>query len=138
MQEQVIPQLLKDRGASETIRLWVPGCATGEEVYSLAILLREHLDTLPAAPRVQVFATDIDDRALAVARAARYPAALLDGVSAERRERYFVADGDSYVVSKAVRDLCIFSPHNVLRDPPFSRIDLVSCRNLLILSLIHI
>lgn len=132
LQEQVIPQLLKDRGATETIRLWVPGCATGEEVYSLAILLREHLDTLPTAPRVQVFATDIDDRALAVARAARYPAALLDGVSAARRERYFVADGDSYVVSKAVRDLCIFSPHNVLRDPPFSRIDLVSCRNLLI------
>ncbi|WMD22456.1 CheR family methyltransferase [Achromobacter seleniivolatilans] len=132
LKDLVIPQLLKDRGATETVRIWVPGCATGEEVYSLAILLRECMSTLAVVPRVQIFATDIDDRALAVARAARYPAALLDGVSPERRDRYFVADGDSYVVSKQVRDLCIFSPHSVLRDPPFSRIDLVSCRNLLI------
>lgn len=132
LQTLVIPQLLNDRGATETVRLWVPGCATGEEVYSLAILLREHMDTLPTVPRVQLFATDIDDRALAVARAARYPGALLDSVSPERRERYFVAQGDSFVVSKPVRDLCIFSPHSVLRDPPFSRVDLISCRNLLI------
>jgi len=84
------------------------------------------------SPRVQVFATDIDDRALSVARAARYPEALLDSVSAERRKRFFILDGGSYVVSKDVRELCIFSPHSVVRDPPFSRIDLVSCRNLLI------
>jgi two-component system, chemotaxis family, CheB/CheR fusion protein len=86
----------------------------------------------PTPPRVQIFATDIDEPALTVARAARYPEALLDGVSPERRERFFINDGGSYVVNKVVRDMCTFSPHSVIRDPPFSRIDLISCRNLLI------
>ncbi|UPJ56945.1 CheR family methyltransferase [Bradyrhizobium sp. 192] len=128
----VIPRIFEGLGADATVRIWVPGCATGEEVFSIAILAREHMDTLTAAPRVQIFATDIDERALSVARAARYPGPLLDTVSPERRKRFFVSDGVSYVVSKDVRDLCIFSPHSVIRDPPFSRIDLVSCRNLLI------
>ena len=128
----VVPGLFEGRGADEAVRVWVPGCATGEEVFSLAILLREHMDRLSAVPRVQIFATDIDSHALGVARAARYPEPLLEGVSPERRERFFTADGGSYVVTKEVRDLCIFSSHGVLRDPPFSRIDLVSCRNLLI------
>jgi two-component system CheB/CheR fusion protein len=128
----VIPKLFEGRGAEDAVRVWVPGCATGEEVFSLGMLIREHMDGLSAVPRVQLFATDIDDRALSVARAARYPAPLLDSVTPERRARFFVADGGSYVISKEVRDLCIFSPHSVIRDPPFSRIDLVSCRNLLI------
>ena len=128
----VIPALFEGRTADDTVRVWAPGCATGEEVFSLAILTLEHIGTLAAAPRVQLFATDIDEHALSVARAGRYPAALLDGVSPERRERFFTADGGSYVVGNAVRDLCTFSPHNVIGDPPFSRIDLVSCRNLLI------
>lgn len=129
--EVVIPKLFENR-EDGAIRVWVPGCATGEEVYSIAMLLREHMDALDAKPPVQIFATDIDEHALNVARAARYPAALLDAVSPERLSRHFVQDGGAYVVSKTVRDLCIFSPHSVLRDPPFSRIDLVSCRNLLI------
>ena len=128
----VIPRLFEGRGADETVRVWVPGCATGEEVYSIAILMREHMATLSAVPRVQIFATDIDEHALAVARSGRYPAALLDSVTPERRERFFVADGGTYVLGKEARDLCIFSPHSVIRDPPFSRMDLVSCRNLLI------
>ncbi|MFB6452805.1 CheR family methyltransferase [Bradyrhizobium tunisiense] len=128
----VIPRIFEGRGADDTVRIWVPGCATGEEVFSIGILAREHMDTLTAVPRVQIFATDIDERALSVARTARYPGPLLDTVSPERRKRFFVSDGVSYVVSKDVRDLCIFSPHSVIRDPPFSRIDLVSCRNLLI------
>jgi len=128
----VIPKLFEGRGADDTVRIWVPGCATGEEPYSLGMLVREHTETLRAVPRVQIFATDIDDHALAVARAARYPGPLLDSVSPERRKRFFVADGGSFVISKDVRELCIFSPHSVIRDPPFSRIDLVSCRNLLI------
>jgi two-component system CheB/CheR fusion protein len=132
LKELVIPKLFEGRGADESVRVWVPGCATGEEVFSIAILLREHMDTLTAMPRVQVFATDIDEHALSVARAARYPDALLDSVTPERRRRFFIADGGSYLLSKDVRDLCIFSPHSVIRDPPFSRIDLVSCRNLLI------
>ena len=128
----VIPKLFEGRGVGDAVRVWVPGCATGEEVFSIAILLREYLDTLQIHPIVQVFATDIDEHALSVARAGRYPAALLDSVSPERRARFFVADGGSYVVAKDVRDLCIFSSHSVIRDPPFSRLDMVSCRNLLI------
>lgn len=130
--QSVIPKLFEGRGADDTVRIWIPGCATGEEVFSIAILAREHMDQLSAVPRVQIFATDIDERALAVARSARYPEALLDTVSSERRKRFFISDGGSFVVSKDVRELCIFSPHSVIRDPPFSRIDLVSCRNLLI------
>jgi two-component system CheB/CheR fusion protein len=132
LQEEVVPRLFEGRGADDFVRVWVPGCATGEEVFSIAMLLREHMDGLTALPQVQIFATDIDERALSVARAARYPEALLDTVSPARRERFFVPDGGSFVVAKEVRDLCVFSPHSVLRDPPFSRIDLVSCRNLLI------
>ncbi|MDQ7997298.1 MAG: CheR family methyltransferase [Luteibacter sp.] len=128
----VIPRLFEHKGADDVVRLWVPGCATGEEVYSIAIVVREYMDALSAPPKVQLFATDIDDSALSVARAARYPEALMTSVSAERRERFFTADGDAYVVAREVRDLCIFSPHSLIRDPPFSRIDLVSCRNLLI------
>jgi two-component system, chemotaxis family, CheB/CheR fusion protein len=128
----IVPKLFEGRDADDTVRVWVPGCSTGEEVFSIAILLREYMDKLSAIPRVQIFATDIDERALTVARAARYPEALLDSVSLERRKRFFLLDGGSYVLTKDVRDLCIFSPHSVIRDPPFSRIDLVSCRNLLI------
>jgi two-component system, chemotaxis family, CheB/CheR fusion protein len=128
----VIPRLFEGKGAGDTVRVWVPGCATGEEVFSIAILAREHMDRLTAAPRVQIFATDIDEPALAVARSARYPEGLLEGLSAERKERFFKVEGASYVLSGKARELCIFSPHSVIRDPPFSRMDMVSCRNLLI------
>jgi two-component system CheB/CheR fusion protein len=128
----VVPKLFEGRGADDTIRVWVPGCATGEEVYSIAILLREHMETLGAPPKVQVFATDIDEHGLSIARAGRYPEALLDGVPAERRRRFFIPDGASWAITKEVRDLCTFSPHSVVRDPPFSQLDMVSCRNLLI------
>lgn len=130
--KSVIPALFDQCEPDGTVRIWVPGCATGEEVYSLGILLLEHLGRTPDARRVQIFATDIDEHALAVARAGRYPPALLEGVSTERRNRFFVSDAGSFLIAKEVRDLCIFSPHSVIRDPPFSRIDLVSCRNLLI------
>ena len=130
--EQVIPKLFEGRPAEETVRVWVPACSTGEEVYSIAILLAEHMVTLPAPPRVQIFATDIDERSLTVARIGRYPRAYLDAVSPDRIARHFVIEGESVVIGKAVRDLCTFAPHSVLRDPPFSRLDLVSCRNLLI------
>jgi two-component system CheB/CheR fusion protein len=133
LRTDVVPKLFEGRSAGDTIRVWVPGCATGEEVFSIAILLREHIDGLLAsAPRVQIFATDIDERALGVARIARYPKQLLEEVSEERRGRFFVFDGGSYTVVKEVRDLCVFSSHSVIKDPPFSRMDLVSCRNLLI------
>lgn len=129
---KVIPSLFEKAGAADVVRVWVPGCSTGEEAYSIAILLREHMDTLPVVPNVQVFATDIDDAALAVARAGRYPAQLLGDISPRRRERFFRAEPASCVLTKEVRDLCIFSAHSVIRDPPFSRMDFISCRNLLI------
>jgi two-component system CheB/CheR fusion protein len=128
----VVPRLFEGKGDGGAVRVWVPGCATGEEVYSIAILLREHLETLRTTVKVQVFGTDIDEAALAVARAARYPAAAFEGRIGKRLRRYFTEDSGTYVVAKEVRDTCIFSVHSVVRDPPFSRIDLVSCRNLLI------
>ena len=110
----------------------MPGCATGEEAYSLAILLREHMDTLTTVPKVQIFASDIDEVAIGTARAGRFPATLLEGMSAERRARFFTEGPDGYAVRQEVRELCTFSAHSLIRDPPFSRIDLISCRNLLI------
>ncbi|MER8833482.1 CheR family methyltransferase [Mesorhizobium sp. M0909] len=132
LEDKIIPQIFEGRNASDAVRVWVPGCATGEEVFSIGMLMRERMEKLPAPPRVQIFATDIDEPALAVARAARYPEALLHGLSAERRQRFFHSDGESYVLAKEVRELCIFSPHSLIRDPPFSRMDMISCRNLLI------
>ena len=132
LKTEVIPRLFEGRGASDAVRVWAPACATGEEVFSIAILLREHMDTMRAPPRVTIFATDIDEDALGAARAGRYPSALLEDITPERRQRFFTAQGDSFVVAKEIRDLCVFSPHSVLRDPPFSRMDLISCRNLLI------
>jgi two-component system, chemotaxis family, CheB/CheR fusion protein len=133
LQEEVVPALFTERDPPESIRVWVPGCATGEEAYSLAILLLEYAQTLhEPRPGIKVFATDIDEDALNIARAGRYPAALLDAVTSERRSRFFVSEGGNFVISKTVRELCTFSSHSVLKDPPFSRIDLVSCRNLLI------
>jgi two-component system, chemotaxis family, CheB/CheR fusion protein len=132
LEQLVMPRLFEGKRPSDTIRVWVPGCATGEEVYSLAILLREHLEQNRSRVKIQIFATDIDEAALSVARNARYPDTLLQGVSKERLERYFTSHGTSYVVNKAIRDMCVFSSHSVVRDPPFSRMDLISCRNLLI------
>src|SRR5262249_21732535 len=132
LEKTVIPAIFEGKGASDTVRIWVPGCATGEEVYSIAILLREHLDTLRVTPKVQIFATDIDDHALVVARTGRYPEPLLEYVSKPRLQRFFSGDDVSYAINKNIRDMCIFSAHSVIKDPPFSRIDLVSCRNLLI------
>jgi two-component system CheB/CheR fusion protein len=128
----VIPKLLENKRPTDTIRIWCPGCATGEEVYSIAILLQEHLDEVRVAPKVQIFASDIDEPAITIARAGRYPQQMLSHVSPQRLNRFFASDDGSYVVRKDLRDMCIFSAHSVIRDPPFSRIDLISCRNLLI------
>jgi two-component system CheB/CheR fusion protein len=132
VKQVVLPRLFEGKGAGDQVRVWVPGCATGEEAYSVAILLREHMDGLSDLPKVQVFATDIDEPAIGTARAGRYPATLLDGLSPERRDRFFSRHENSYVVAKEIRDLCTFSAHSLVRDPPFSRMNLVSCRNLLI------
>jgi two-component system CheB/CheR fusion protein len=132
LEQQVMPALFDGKGGDDRIRLWVLGCATGEEAYSLAILLREQMAAMDVAPHVQIFATDIDARALAVARSGRYPDSIARHVSPERLARWFVKEGATYSVVKELREMCIFSPHNLIKDAPFSRIDLLSCRNLLI------
>jgi len=110
----------------------VPGCSTGEEAYSMAILLREHMPKGHASPRLQVFATDIDEEALQIARVGRYPAAIARDIPQDRLERYFVREDGTYRIVAELREICLFSPHNLLRDAPFSRLDLVSCRNVLV------
>jgi two-component system, chemotaxis family, CheB/CheR fusion protein len=129
----VIPNLFRNKGADAPVRIWVPGCASGAEAYSLAILLREHLAQLaPPLPVVQVFATDIDEQALDIARQGRYDAEIVEHVSAERLAQFFIRDGHVYRVTNAIRELCLFSEHNLISDPPFARMDLIACRNLLI------
>jgi two-component system CheB/CheR fusion protein len=132
LEREVIPSLFEGRPPDSAVRVWVPGCATGEEAYSLAILLREHMDKLRVRLKVQLFATDIDEPAIAIARLGRYPATLLEGMPVARRARFFRPSANGYAVTKEIRDLCTFSPHSLVRDPPFSRIDMISCRNLLI------
>jgi two-component system CheB/CheR fusion protein len=134
LQEQIFPRIIEERKRHDRqIRIWVPGCSTGEEVYSLAISLLEFLGDKEADLTVQIFATDINEAGLQKARAGIYPANAMQRVSPERLRRFFVsADGGSYQIQKRVRELCIFARHNLATDPPFSRLDLISCRNLLI------
>lgn len=126
----ILPALLAARPADDPVRVWVAGCATGEEVYSIATLLREVLLRHNSDAEITIFGTDIDAKAVAVARAARFRK--VDGLSAERLQRWFVKDGDDYCPVAAIRDICIFSEHSLVKDPPFSKLDLVSCRNVLI------
>lgn len=132
LSRKILTGLAADRRDKQSIRIWVPGCATGEEVYSLAILLMEAYSSLPERLPIQIFATDIDDESLSVARHGRYPEAIAEQVTTERLARFFTKQGVMYQVNKDLRDLCIFSTHNLIKDPPFSRLDLISCRNLLI------
>jgi two-component system CheB/CheR fusion protein len=134
LKAQVIPALLKDRPSSQALRVWIPGCATGEEAYSLAIIFREALEQLKPARKhtLQIFATDLDRDAIEKARAGVFPANIAADVSAERLSRFFVQVERGYQVCKPVRETVIFAPQNVTMDPPFTKLDLVSCRNLLI------
>lgn len=128
----VIPRLFAGKTAADQVRVWVSGCATGEEAYSIGMLLCEHAHQAGNPPQLQIFATDIDEEALAEARSGRYPGTIALDVSPDRLQRFFTQDSEHYRVTKELRDIVLFSPHNLLRDPPFSRLDLVSCRNLLI------
>jgi len=125
-----LPSLLAAREPDDPIRIWVAGCATGEEVYSIAILLQETIGALRTDAVISIFGTDIDPQAIAFARAARFRR--MDGMSPERLQRWFVKDGEDYLPIHAIRDICVFAEHNLLRDPPFSKIGLISCRNVLI------
>lgn len=134
LEAQVIPKLFEDKPAGSTIRVWSTGCSTGEEAYSIAILLQERLELLRQSYKVQIFATDLDSRAIATARTALYPASIANDITQERLARFFTAepDGSAYRVHKRIRDMLVFSEHDLIRDPPFSKLDLISCRNLMI------
>ncbi|WP_083745777.1 CheR family methyltransferase [Variovorax sp. KK3] len=130
--EQQIPALFSSKGANEAVRVWVAACATGEEAYSLAMLLSEHVHMLDAPPLIQIFATDLDEEAIQTAREGIYPAAIEADVSEERLRRFFIKEHRGYRVRRELREMVLFAMHDVLKDSPFSRLDLVSCRNLLI------
>jgi two-component system CheB/CheR fusion protein len=134
LETQVIPRLFDDAQADRAIRVWVPGCSTGEEAYSIAILLQERMEALKKSLKIQVFATDIDGIAIGQSRAGLYPASIANDVSKERLSRFFSLEpaGDAYRISKSIRDTVVFSEQNVIKDPPFSKLDLISCRNLMI------
>ena len=132
LKSQVIPRLFDGKSAEESVRVWVPGCSTGEEAFSLAMLLREYTTTRHGEIKVQLFATDIDAVAIETARAAVYPANTVADVPAEYLSRYFAQEEGNYRVNKGIRDMVVFAEQDIILDPPFSHMDLISCRNLLI------
>ncbi len=129
---RLLPEIFESKQTGQQIRVWVAGCATGEEAYSIGMLLLEEARRHEARPHIQIFATDLDARALAAARDARYPAAIEADVSEARLQRYFTREGDYYRIRQELRDIVLFALHDLLKDPPFSHVDLVSCRNVLI------
>jgi two-component system CheB/CheR fusion protein len=132
LKEIVFPRLLENRAEGDPIRIWVPGCATGEEAYSIAIVLREYLTARGIVWPVAIFASDISQAAINVARSGRYLEQIAGDVSPERLNRFFAWVDGRYQVLQPVREMCLFSRHNLLVDPPFSRLDMISCRNVLI------
>jgi two-component system CheB/CheR fusion protein len=129
---KVIPDILQRHRPGEQLRCWVAGCSTGEEAYSLAIVLTEAIEKANWKGEVKIFATDVDRDAIETASAGDYPESIVADVSPERLGRYFTRAGDGFRIAKRIRDLVVFAPHNITRDPPFYRIDLITCHNLLI------
>ena len=132
LQQRVIPRLMAEPGAGQTVRVWSVGCSTGEEAYSLTMLLLEEASRLDTPPEIQVFASDLHQESLLRAREGFYPGDIKADVSAERLRRFFTGQEGGYRIRKDVRDRVVFAPHNLMSDPPFSKIDLIVCRNLLI------
>jgi two-component system CheB/CheR fusion protein len=132
--EQAVPALFKGKPAGETVRVWCAGCSTGEEAYSIAMLLQERMEAMKQAYSVQVFATDLDSRAITSARAGLYPASIAADISPERLARFFTPEARWRRLPhpQGIRDMVVFSEQDLIKDPPFSRLDLISCRNLLI------
>lgn len=132
LKNSVLPKLLQNGSRDEPVRVWSLGCSTGEEAYSLAIAFAECAEAMESPAQVQIFASDLNTRGIEKARTGLYAANITQDVSAERLQRFFVEEKNGYRVSKAIRERCIFARHNALADPPFSRIDFISCRNMLI------
>lgn len=132
LETKVIPALFEGKTAEDRVRVWIAGCASGEEAYSLAMLLTEHAEKLSDPPAIQIFASDVDEEAVAEAREGRFTESIVSDVSPDRLQRYFIKEDRIYRVRKQLREMILFAPHNILRDPPFSHLDLVTCRNVLI------
>ncbi|MDX2470850.1 MAG: chemotaxis protein CheB [SAR324 cluster bacterium] len=128
----ILPQIVSEARIGVALRIWIPGCSTGEEAYSLAIALMEECQSQQMQPNFQIFATDIDPNAIAIARASRYPEGIQQTISEQRLREFFTKEGGFYTVSARVREHIVFSEQNLISDPPFSKLDFVSCRNLLI------
>lgn len=130
--KQYLLQMMAEKPKDSSFRVWVPGCSGGEEAYSLAILIRECMDELNRSFKVQVFGTDLDNDSIQMARNGIYPASVAGDVTPERLRRFFVREENSYRISKDIREMAVFAIQNVIKDPPFTKLDLLSCRNLLI------
>jgi two-component system CheB/CheR fusion protein len=132
LKKEVIPRLFEHKPENYGLRLWVPGCATGEEAYSLAMLLREFMAESGREYKVQIYGTDIDDNSIAVARRGSYPANIAIDLSAHRLKHFFIKEESGYRIKKEIREMIVFATQNITRDAPFTKLDMVSCRNLLI------
>ena len=132
LRNDLLPQLLAGKPEGYVVRVWVAGCASGEEAYSIAILLRELMDETKREFKVQIYATDLDEDAIAVARAGSYPPNIAQDITPERLRRFFIKDDSGYRIKKEIREMVVFAIQSVIKDPPFTKIDLLSCRNLMI------
>ena len=130
--KKIFPALLKNRKENEILRIWTPACANGEEAYSLAICLFDFLKDKAISTPMQIFGTDLNETAIEKARNGLYDKSIVQNVSPQRLKKYFIKTDGHYQIIKAVRDVCIFAKHNLLKDPPFSRMDVISCQNVLI------
>lgn len=132
LKDKFLPELLADKPEGTMIRVWVPGCSTGEEAYSMAVLLQECMEKMHRHFSVQIFATDIDPDAIDTARAGLYPFSISADVSPERLKRFFTKEENHYKIKKTIREMLVFALQDLIKDPPFTKLDIVSCRNLLI------
>jgi two-component system, chemotaxis family, CheB/CheR fusion protein len=132
LSQTIFPLLLKNRQANNTLRIWVAGCSTGEEPYSIAMCLQEYLEQGTEDTNIQIFATDLAEKSIAKARSGIYSKKEVTGISKHQLEKYFSGINGNFQINKKIRDMCIFARHNFLKDPPFAKVDLVSCRNVLI------
>ena len=132
LKKEVVPKIIEKKSNGDTIRIWIPGCSTGEEAYSIAIIFNEVISKQKKNIKVQIFASDIDERAINFARLGVYPDTIVTDVSKGRLHSYFYVEGQNYRIKKEIRDQIVFAEHNLMKDPPFSKLDLISCRNLLI------
>jgi two-component system CheB/CheR fusion protein len=132
LKNSILPKLLKNKSNDNSIRVWIPGCSSGEETYSIAIIIREHLEKLKSPYKVQIFGTDIDLKALEVARSGFYPDSIVNEISQERLKRFFTKEKNGFKIKKEIREMVVFGIQNIIKDPPFTKLDLICCRNLLI------